>query len=142
MLFPGVLGYGSPSPIGVFWGRFPVRLRFHWAGPVRIEARGMGFCAPTCGRTESGRHRAVPEGQLYIRIRLSYTGIAISGDIRRDADVRGHGVACVVARPDGVRTPSGYPGGAIVHTDKAFLNGYCDLRFRLFGGREDLFRGA
>ena len=34
----------------------------YWAGPVRIDARGMSFFPPVCDRTESGSHRAVPEG--------------------------------------------------------------------------------
>ena len=44
MLFPGVLGYGSPSPIVVCpFSSNILHFRAFWAGPVRIEARGMGF---------------------------------------------------------------------------------------------------
>ena len=57
--------------------------------------------------------------QAFLRFVVSPPG---AGPVRIEA--RDVGMACAVARPDEVRPPSGYPGGAIVSTAKAILSRY------------------
>ena len=66
--------------LSVFWIFYACGLS-HGAGLVRIDMRGHALYTLLRGRTESGRHWAVPEGQLYMRIRLSLPGIMMAADL-------------------------------------------------------------
>ena len=110
----------------VFLANFP----FHWAVLRPPEGGSRIFCSIS-GAVAVVVDILRPSKTvffLFITVRHFLGPVATPPGQAPSVSKVGTGVACAVARPDGVRPPSGCPGGAIVSTDKAVLNGYSDFR--------------